>query len=201
MRPRSIHDDVGNEPSLEHRTREDGLAFTDGDTDHVGHERAIEPHGECRREISGLVGMREDDRIRRQAPDCLGRRLDVRVSRVAFQQRMLGHVHGGHAPPARILGRCIKGAPQQQQRHWRTSRDVMRRGNRLPRGSGDNAVALFTDDENHRDRQPTNRTGLMPDDCPLECTSLLAEPAHEFLSRSLGRAVNPLRPFASHGLA
>ena len=71
--------------TLKHRTREDGLAFTGGNTDHVGHERAIEPNGERRCEISGLVGMREDDRIRRQAPDGLSRRLDVRVSRVAFQ--------------------------------------------------------------------------------------------------------------------
>jgi hypothetical protein len=71
MRRGSQRRNIGGELALEHRPDEDGSAGGVFHRSRVGDERALQPGRQLRREIAGLVGVREQHERRRQLRDRL----------------------------------------------------------------------------------------------------------------------------------
>ena len=97
--------DVGRQLALEHRPREHRATAVALDGRAVGDERAIEARGQRRREVAGLVGVRQHDPRRRDRRHRRGVRLDPAVGRVERKVRRRQRDDLGDGGRGKLCGR------------------------------------------------------------------------------------------------
>ena len=147
VRRRSIEDHVGDQLALEHRARERRLSVRLAHRDDIGDERAIEARRQRRREVAGLVGVRQHHERRRLLRHQRRGRVHERIRRVEAEQRVLDRDDFGHRGRRQLAGDAGDRLAEHRNLHRQAAAgQLLRGGHGLPARAIELAVLLFRND-------------------------------------------------------